>query len=93
MTQAQLDRAVAQATGETLYTIRCLGFGLTAYARRALEPEDLTLVLDCPFCGRAVAYPGLGGDGSLPVAACLRCDVDFAFQPNEVYVASLARSL
>ena len=70
MTQAQLDRAVAGATGESLRTIRRLGFGLRPPRRDDLEPEDLRLVVDCPFCGRPVAYPGPARDGSPALAEC-----------------------
>jgi hypothetical protein len=52
------------------------------------EPEELRLVVDCPFCGRAVPYPGLAGDGTPALAECLseRCDVYFDFAPGDVYV-------
>ena len=41
MTQAQLDRAVATATGEALPTIRRLGFSAAAGPGADLEPEEL----------------------------------------------------
>jgi hypothetical protein len=50
-----------------------------------LEPEDVRLVLVCPFCGRTVPYPGVAGDGSELLAECDRCDVYFGFDPEEVY--------
>jgi hypothetical protein len=84
MTRPLLERAVADALGEPLATVRRLGFGLTTLDRPA-EPEDLRLVLDCPFCGRAVPYPGRSRDGSLALAECLRCDVYFDFTEVEVY--------
>jgi hypothetical protein len=82
MTQRQLVRAVAGATGESVRTIRSLGFGVLA-SRPARAAEDLDLVLDCPFCGRRVPYPG---DGDA-LAECLRCDVYFDVRPGEVYLA------
>ena len=85
MTKLALDRAVAAATGEPLATIRRLGFGpADAPPAEAGEPA---LVLDCPFCGRPVAYPGRGRDGEPAMAACRRCDVYFDFDDAEVYVA------
>ena len=56
---------------------------------RDLEPEDLRLVVDCPFCGRPVPYPGLVRDGSPALAECAdpRCDVYFDFAIAEVYAA------
>ena len=90
MTQAQLDRSIAHRTGESPRTIRRLGFGLQPVARRDLEPEDLRLVVDCPFCGHAVPYPGPARDGSTTLAECAdpRCDVYFDFDLAEVYAAA-----
>ena len=86
MTQHQLDRAVAAATGESLATIHRLGFN----APTALEPEDLLLAVDCPSCRLAVSYPGSTGDGSAALAECDHCDVYFDFVPGEVYPVSAA---
>ena len=85
MTTSEIHRAVAGATGESLRTVRGLGFGLDHDAER--EPEDLCLNLDCPFCGCAVPYPGTAGDGSSALAECLRCDVYFDFAAAEVYAS------
>ena len=87
MTQAQLVCAVARRTGESIHTVRHLGFGPLAQRPRDLEPEDLRLVLDCPFCGAAVPYPGRARDGSSALAECDHCDVAFDFADDEVYVA------
>ena len=90
MTQAQLDRSVADRTGESLHTVHRLGFqpGLA----HKLEPEDLRLVVDCPFCGRAVPYPGRSRDGSPALAECLNpaCDVYFDFVEADVYATEPA---
>jgi len=90
MTQAQLDRSIAGLTGESPRTIRRLGFGLQAAPTEELEPENLRLVVDCPSCGRAVAYPGVLGDGSVALAECVnpRCDIFFDFDLAAVYAAS-----
>ena len=85
MTKTALDRAVAAATGEPLSTIRRLGFGPDAEPPG--DPGDLALALDCPFCGRALAYPGRGKGGAAAMAECARCDVYFDFADDEVYVA------
>jgi hypothetical protein len=89
MTQPLLERAVADALGEPLATVRRLGFGLMTLIRPH-EPADLRLVLDCPFCGRAVPYPGRSRDGSLALAECLGCDVYFDFAEVEVYATSVS---
>ena len=87
MTQPLLERAVADALGEPIATVRRLGFGLTTLDHLD-ETADLRLVLDCPFCGRAVSYPGRARDGSLALAECLRCDVYFDFAEVEVYATT-----
>ena len=68
MTQIQLDCAIADVTGESLDLVHDLGFSLPG----ALEPEDLCLVLDCPFCRRPVPFPGRVRGGALAQAECLR---------------------
>lgn len=41
MTQAQIDRAVARATGESLNTIRTLGFSLSHESTPCHDPDPL----------------------------------------------------
>lgn len=89
MTQSQLDCAVAGATGESVSTVHRLGFGLLAPDPYYLEPEDLCLVLDCPFCGHPVAYPGGNPGGEQALAECVPCDVYFDFTIDEVYAADV----
>ena len=88
MTQRHLDHAVAGATGESLRTVRRLGFSLQAARPADQDPEDLRLALDCPFCRQPVPYPGPAGDGLAPLAECPRCDVDFDFVAAEVYASA-----
>ena len=88
MTQMQLDCQIARITGEPLSTVNTLGFSVIAEQPDDLEPEDVKLVLDCPFCRQPVPYPGLAGDGSETLAECDRCDVYFEFDPDEVYTWS-----
>jgi len=87
MTQAQLNCSVASITGESLCTVRALGFGLVIEDPDDLDPEDLRLVVDCPFCRKPVPYPGDVCNDSLPLAECPDCDVEFPFEVDEVYVA------
>jgi hypothetical protein len=90
MTQAQLECSVAARTGESLRTVHRLGFQPDRAG--TLEPEDLRLVVDCPFCGRAVPYPGRVRDGSPALAECLSpsCDVFFDFAEADVYATEHA---
>jgi hypothetical protein len=88
MTQAQLNHQVARITGEPLINLRSFGFSLVRPDEERIEPEDIELVLDCPFCGRPVPYPGQAGDGSEAMAECESCDVYFGFDPGEVYPTS-----
>jgi hypothetical protein len=90
MTRSQLERAVAAATGESVRTIHRLGFGLQPAGAGDPSPDDLRLVVDCPFCGRPVPYPGHAGDGSPALAECARDDVYFDFDAAEVYAAGPA---
>ena len=87
MTQHQLDSAVARATGESPRTIHALGFGPLRRRPDDLEPEDLVLAVDCPFCGRPAtlatergAWPDMG--------ACDRCDAFFEYRPHEIYATA-----
>ncbi len=89
MTQTQLDRAVARSTGESVRTVRHLGFGIQRPVPSPARPaDDVCLVLDCPFCGRPVPYPGRAGDGSETLAECLTCDVYFDCGSDDVYATS-----
>ena len=85
MTQMQLERQVARITGEPLLMIIHLGFSVMSQQPDEVENQDVQLVLDCPFCGRPVPYPGHAGDGSETMAECDSCDVYFCFDPDEVY--------
>jgi hypothetical protein len=87
VTQPLLERAVADALGEPIATVRRLGFCPTTLDHFD-ESDDLRLVLDCPFCGRVAPYPGRSRDGSLAMAECLHCDVYFDFAEVEVYATS-----
>jgi hypothetical protein len=86
MTQQTLDLLVARSTGESPRTIHRLGFQLQGRPGDGLEPEDLRLAVDCPFCGRTSPIaPPVNVPGAL--AECDRCDVYFDYQPDEVYAA------
>ncbi len=87
MTQRQLVCSVASATGESPRTVRARGFGLVTEDPDDRDPEDLRLVLDCPFCRTPVPYPGAVGDSVPHLADCPGCDVEFPFELDEVYVA------
>ncbi len=86
MTQTQLDSQIARITGESLTEIHLLGFSLVPDHQDEPEPGTVLLVLDCPFCRCPVPYPGLASDDSEAMAECDRCDVYFAFDPEEIYV-------
>jgi hypothetical protein len=88
MTQAQLNHRIAARTGESLAMIRRLGFSLVTERRDQPRPEDIRLVLHCPFCRSQVPYPGRAGDGSQPLAECHACDVYFEFDDCEVFPAT-----
>jgi hypothetical protein len=85
MTQLQLDRTVARKTGDSLRTIRHLGFSIEAGPPQDLEPEDLHLAVDCPFCGRPCDLPA----GQSLLTECDACDLDFDYDPDDVYAAGV----
>ena len=88
MTRTQLNHQVARITGEPIGNITALGFSLLRPGGESMEPEDIRLVLECPFCGRPVPYPGSAAAGSEPMAECERCDVYFGFDVFEVYATA-----
>ena len=85
MAQIELTCQIARITGEPLCTINRLGFSVIAEEPDCLEPEDVELMLDCPFCGLPVPFPGLASDGSETLAECDQCDIYFGFDVDEVY--------
>jgi hypothetical protein len=92
VTQHQLDRAVAVATGETIRDVRHRGFSVLEQGLEPPNPDDLSLAIDCPFCGAVVPYPGLPGNDAPALAACPSCDVEFEYAPHEVYPAGMTAS-
>ena len=88
MTQSQLESAIAGVTGESVQTVHQLGFSISASSGGDLEPEDLHLVVDCPFCRHPVPSPTWAGDGSLTLAECVERDVYFDISADDVYAAA-----
>jgi hypothetical protein len=87
MTRMQLERAVAGATGESLRTVRGRGFGLLAEHPADPRADELMLALDCPFCRHPVVLQA--GSGDEPgLAEGAYCDVEFDFEPHEVYITA-----
>jgi hypothetical protein len=87
MTRTRLHSSIAARTGEPLSVIRQIGFSLLTNNRDEPKPEDIILVLHCPFCGEQVPDPGRTGDGSNALAECPDCDVYFEFEDGEVFPA------
>jgi hypothetical protein len=84
MTQSEVERAVARATGESQRFIKHFGFSLIAD-----EPEsctDLALAIDCPGCGAAL-NPDAALD-RLGEVECAYCDAVYPMAGEEVYVAN-----
>ena len=88
MTRNQVSHLIAARTGEPLSVIRRLGFQIKSEPREGPAAEEICLVVRCPFCRGAVAYPGRSRDGSAAPAECPGCDVDFEFDDREVFPAS-----
>ena len=81
----QQEHQIARLTGEPLKTISQSGGSSLSEQAKHLAPEAVQLVVDCPFCGRPVPYPGLASDRSEAMAECDRCDIYFAFDSEEVH--------
>jgi hypothetical protein len=83
MTNSEIERAVARATGESRRVISRYGFSLLSE-----EPDaaaDVSLALDCPGCGARhdtvdVTQPSLELE-------CSRCDAIYPIAIGELYVA------
>jgi hypothetical protein len=84
MTNAQITRAVAEATGENISTIRQMGFVLEGSPGPSGDGSE-PLWLDCPFCGQAVLLSEVGLDGLPDAAECEACDTVFDYQFEEIY--------
>jgi hypothetical protein len=91
MTRTQVSHLVAARTGESLAVIRRIGFQLKSEPREEPAAEDICLVVHCPFCRGAVAYPGRSRDGSDLLAECADCDVYFPFEDRDVFPAGAGR--
>ena len=89
MTQSQLDRSVARTTGESLRTVRSLGFHIQAGPSLDPEPEDLYLAVACPRCGVSRPLP-CDRRGPAAMGECVPCDLLFDYRPGEVRVAGMA---
>ena len=89
MTQTQIDDAVADALGETLHTVHRIGFSVVPEKPADLEPEDLALCIECPFCRKTRPFPGPTRGGDVPLGECPDCDVYFDIEPGDVFAAVL----
>jgi hypothetical protein len=85
MTEGQLSRSIARATGETVRLVRSRGFQPHTPRRHAIDPAP-RLVVACPLCSGAVPYPGAAGSG-VPLAECRDCDLLFGCPPTAVRLA------
>jgi len=90
MTQAQIDHAVADVLGESLTTVHRLGFSVVPERPADLEPEELALCVECPFCRKPLPFPGPVRGGQLPLGECPDCDVYFDVEADDVFATPCA---
>ncbi len=69
MTQTELDKAVARATGESRSLISRYGFSLVP--EEPERPARLSVVLDCPGCGTVLDVDRVSQPHQIE---CPRCD-------------------
>lgn len=87
MTQCQLVRSVARATGENAARIARAGFHVVSARPEPEDPDDWILCVDCDFCGAQVLLCS-GGPENLPeIAECQCCEVVFSYANDDVYAA------
>ncbi len=85
MTHTQLSHQIAKATREPVAMVDFSRFSLASDQDDDHDSEDVQRVIDCPFCHRPVPCPEPTKDGADTMAECTRCDVYFAFHPDEIY--------
>lgn len=88
MTCSQLHEAVAKATGDSLSTIRSMGFQPDHWALE-VDEDNTHLVLDCPFCGHEVLLSNTGLGGLPTEAECDHCDTVYDYMFDEIFEAEL----
>jgi hypothetical protein len=85
-----LHAAIARITGDSLATIKRLGF---VQKRRRLsaspDTDDPLAVIDCPCCGGTVVLAWNRTDPLPEFADCRRCETVFPYSDTEVYEADL----
>ena len=87
MSRQQFQRAVARATGESVTTIRSLGFSVLAVDIPLANVANVAncLYLSCPGCGRDV--PLSSEEDTLPeMAECAHCDIAYPYDDEEVFL-------
>ncbi len=83
MTTSTLHRSVARQTGESLSTVRAIGF--QPLEDLPLDDEPTHLALDCPCCGAQVPLTEHGLANLPEFAECYRCDAAYGYEYSEVY--------
>lgn len=90
MIRSLLHAAVARATGETLATVKRLGFHFNRRARPDKPTTDDPLAaIDCPCCGGSVVVAWNRREDLPEFADCRTCDIAVPYSPSEVYEISL----
>lgn len=75
---------IANATGETLQTIRQRGFGLLRLDVPIDPPE--TLCLSCPGCGSQVELKPTESGSRPDWAECPVCDIAYPYDEEEIFL-------
>jgi hypothetical protein len=90
MKRSQLHAAVAHATGESLGTIKRIGFCDAADHRHDhSESSDPLKVVDCPCCGGTIVLTWSRFDKLPEFAECRRCETIVDYHPWEIYTMRL----
>ena len=87
MTRRRLHEQVATATGESIDTVRRIGFQLLTGSVERNDEESDWLWIECSGCKRNLLLSSTGFDDLPEFADCERCDAVFDYQFDELFSA------
>src|SRR5437868_15288524 len=90
MFHSSLHSAISHITGDSVATIKRLGFRLNRRSHvETPVADDPLAVVDCPCCGGTVVVAWNRKDPLDEFADCRRCETVFPYSSDEVYEQDL----
>ena len=90
MMQAEIDRAVALATGESRRLIARRGFSLNDPSSE--RADALQIALSCPGCGHQLVLHPQPFTPDAIETKCVVCDAVYDIRPQELFVVEAPRA-